>query len=128
MVEQELTSLIHRLQIDGASTERLSDWRGNRNLLALMLRTESGACYVVEPSKEGPSLVTRLSETQPYYGEYRLPSTEVIVRRQGNPDKEIMTGRCVNIYGLPRKGIDFDPDSIYTTMPLVEIKYLEREQ
>lgn len=126
MTEAKLPDLIRRIQAEGVRTEKLTDWR-NKGLLAILLGTESGANYVIEPITGEPSRVTRLSETPPFHGEFRMPPTEAIIRRQGNPDTELEVGKQVNILGLPRKGTELDPDSLYTTTPLVEIKYLEAE-
>ncbi len=123
MALEDLSGLVQRLREEGIRTERLDDWQ-NKGLLGIMLGTESGAYYIVEPVGN-PSLVTRLSEAPPYYGEYRMPATEAMVRRQGNPDRRLELGNPMNILGLSRKGPEFDPDSLYTTTPLVEITYLE---
>lgn len=124
MREAGLTDLIQRLREEGIATDRLEDWP-KKSLLGIMLGTESGAYYIVEPAVDSPSLVTRFSEVPPYYGECRMSDAEAIVRRQGNPDRILEVGSSMNILGLSRKGSDFDPDSLYTTMPLVEITYLE---
>lgn len=124
MAVDTLQDIFCRLHIEGVSTNILEGWP-NMGLLAILLRTEPGTCYIIEPVIDEPSLVTRLSEVTPYYGEYRIPSGETLVRRQGNPDRTIKLGKEVNILGLPRRGTVFDPDSIYTTTQLVEIKYLD---
>jgi hypothetical protein len=124
MSEYDLPNLVHRIQQEGTSTDKLTDWwRGS--LLGFLIGTESGAYYIVEPASGQPSLVTRLSEATPYHGEFRMTGSEPILRREGNPDTELQIGKCVDIVGLSRKGVDFDPDSLYTTTPVVEIKYLE---
>lgn len=126
MANEELSGLIQRLRHEGVTTDRLNDWP-KQGLLGIMLGTESGAYYIVEPSAGQPSLVTRLSEAPPYYGEYRMTGAEPMVRRQGNPDRNLEIGNQMDILGLSRKGPEFDPDSIYTTTPLVEITYLEAD-
>jgi len=116
--------LFIRLRSEGVNTPELTDWR-NKSLSAILLATKSGTCYVVEPIAKHPSLVTRFSEVAPFYGEFRLPSPEMILRKPGNPDQKLEVGKPVDIYGLPSRGTEFDPDAIYTTTRLVEIKYLE---
>lgn len=123
MAVEELSGLIQRLRHEGVTTDRLEDWP-RKGLLAIMLGTESSAYYIVEPIEGSPSLVTRLSEAPPYYGEYRMTGAEQIVQRQGNPDRNLEMGKAMDILGLSRKGPEFDPDSLYTTAPLVEITYL----
>ena len=120
----EIQDLAMLLRAEGASVEELNGWR-RLGLLAILLGTESGAYYIIEPNEEPPSLVTRLSEAPPFYGEFRMSSSEPIVRRQGDPDPDLEIGKSVDIYGLPRRGTQFDPESLYTTTPLVEIKYLD---
>ena len=83
---EELQGLIQKFRREGVNTDKLDNWP-KKGLLGIMLGTESGAYYIVEPSAGHPSLVTRLSEVPPYYGEYRMPGAEPIVRRQGNPDR-----------------------------------------
>lgn len=127
-MEESCTGNIHhlfiRLYSEGVVTQELTDWR-IKSIGAILLATKSGAYYVVEPVTGHPSLVSRFSESTPYYGEFRLPSPEIILRKPGNPDQNLEVGRLVNIYGLSRQGTEFDPDSLYTTIALVQIKYLE---
>jgi hypothetical protein len=118
--------LFMRLSTDGVSVPELTDW-SSKPLSAILLATESGAWYVIEPIYEQPSLVTRFSEATPFYGEFKLPSPEMILRKPGNPDQNLEVGKPVDIYGLPRRGTEFDPDSLYTTTPLTGIQYLENE-
>jgi hypothetical protein len=123
MALEELSDLIQRLRHEGVTTDRLEDWP-KKGLLGIMLGTEGGAYYIVEPIVGNPSLVTRLSEAPPYYDEYQMTSAEPIVQRQGNPDRNLEIGNPMDILGLSRKGPEFDPDALYTTTPLVEITYL----
>lgn len=124
MIDNEIQSLAKLLRAEGTTVGELNEWR-RLGLLAILLGTESGAYYIIEPTEEPPSLVTRLSEAPPFYGEYRMSSSEPIVRCQGNPDPDLELGKSVDIYGLPRQGTQFDPESLYTTTPLVDIKYLD---
>lgn len=126
-MSEELTEgiplLLYRLQREGISTNELRNWRA-MNIAAMLLATESGAQYLIEPVEGEPSLITRLAEVPPYYDRYRMPHSTTIVRRQGTLDGDLLVDSRVDIYGLSRKGVEFDPDSSYCTTPLVEIKYL----
>ena len=124
VTNKELLDLIPRLYQEGVSTDSLNYWP-NKGLLAMLLGTESGAYYVIQPVKDSPCLVTRLAEVPPFYDEYRLHLDEAIVQRQGNPDRDLEVGKVVDILGLSRRGFGIDLDSLYTTTPLVEIKYIE---
>jgi hypothetical protein len=123
MDHEDLSELVRQLQTNGEHVEHLENWP-SLGLAALLLCTESRAAYIVEPRRGKPSLVSRLSEAPPSYDEFRLPSSEAMIRRQGNPDFSLQIGKSVNILGLARHSTEFDPDSLYTTTPLVEIKYI----
>lgn len=120
----EIDQLQQELLTNGKSVDQLEI--GAPRVGAIAVRTESDAQYLIETSENSPHfLISRFAEKPPYYGEYRLHNTGPIVRREGNPDKKIEIDKPMVIRGMPRNGIDFDPDSIYQTLPLTEIRFIQ---
>jgi hypothetical protein len=119
----EIVELVSRIEVEGKSVTAINDWRAEE-VDAMLLETKSKAKYLVEARPADTALITRLAEKGPLldYGGPRLPL--VIVRFQGNPDRSLRLDKPVDILGLSRKGPQFDPDSLYTTMPLTEIKFI----
>jgi hypothetical protein len=107
-----IVELVSRIEVEGKSVTAINDWRAEE-VDAMLLETKSKAKYLVE---------ARPADTALDYGGPRLPL--VIVRFQGNPDRSLRLDKPVDILGLSRKGPQFDPDSLYTTMPLTEIKFI----
>lgn len=124
MVTADIGEVVRNLQVEGIKTECLENWH-ELGLRAIMLSTGSEATYLLEPVNGLRCQISRISEMQPYYGEYRMQGSQPFIRRQGNPDRHLRLGNPVNILGLSRKDTEFDPDSTYTTTPLLEIAYLE---
>lgn len=118
----EVMELAHRSRQEGDTVYNL-DW-GEAGIDTFLFTTVTGAHYLVEARPDKPALVSRLSEIGPLldYSGPRLPI--VIVRYEGNPDKKLRAGKSVDILGLSKRGPEWDPDSIYTTAPLVEIRYI----
>ena len=111
---------------NGQPVECLLGWKGP-HVMAFTFQTASEASYLVEPVVGEPTLVSRITEFGPRV-DYDGPRTEYpLVRREGNPSREIKVGEPVIILGLSRSQTDrtFDPDSMYTTSPVTSITVLD---
>lgn len=123
--KHEISSLFEELKTEGIETQKLRNWR-ELGLRAILLSTESGARYIVEPRVEDPSLVTRISEKPIVYvdGEHTPDILDVIVRREVVPDYNLAVGERVVFDGIDLGGQSYDMHSALTTITLVEIRYL----
>lgn len=94
-----ISKVVGETQMYGIETDHLILDPALR-LAAILVATESGAVYLFESTEKHHRLITRLAEFSPYLGEFRLPNSFTIVRREGILDKELFVGRSADVYGL----------------------------
>jgi|SRR3989344_4052723 len=128
--------LVQQLLTEGATVSQLDGWQrpevGAILLKAKRAGSETEAIYVIEPKPGLPSDVTRIIDMDPYYEERTIKASKIVGATDTKDDNSLGLGMQIDMFAQPQEGVEPDPvinpnDPIFTTSPIVEIRYLKTE-